>query len=405
MDTALARRTFALAGLVLGMAIGLPANAQTLGDALAQAWSRHPLAAPLDALEAQARARTEAAARVTPGPASASLATLDDRFDRNRGARKLELELGVPLWLPGQQGARLGEARELAAEIGARRDAVRLRIAGQVRDAWWMLAAARDTVELARQRVLSAQALESDVQRKFEAGERARMDANLARSERVAAQSDEVDARQALGRAEQAWLGLTGLAPPAALPAEETPARAPPIEAHPGMIGALAAAKAAQASLAAAQKNTREAPRVAVRIERDRGDFGEPFGNSIGIKLELPFSSGPQLRQQTAGALAETARTDAELELARRTIVLEIERARREIEAAQEQLQLTRERRDLTADTLQLAEKAFALGESDLLTLLRIRAAALEAQAAHDRQRTARAAAGSRLNQALGILP
>jgi len=98
-------------------------------------------------------------------------------------------------------------------------------------------------------------------------------------------QSDEVDARQALGRAEQAWLGLTGLAPPAALPAEETPARAPPIEAHPGMIGALAAAKAAQASLAAAQKNTREAPRVAVRIERDRGDFGEPFGNSIGIKL------------------------------------------------------------------------------------------------------------------------
>lgn len=405
MDTHLTRRAHAAAALVLAMALAAPAGAQTLGDALAQAWSRHPLAAPLDALGARAQARAELAAAATPGPASASLATLDDRFDRDRGARKLELELEVPLWLPGQQAARLGQAHELAAELAARRDALRLRVAGQVRDAWWTLAGARDALELARQRVHSARALESDVMRKVEAGERARLDLNLARDERVAAQSGEFDAGQALWRAEHAWRSLTGLAPPAALPPEPAPGQVPAIERHPEVVAGLAASKAAQATLALAARTTREPPRVAVRLERDRGDVGEPFGNSVGLRFVLPFSSGPQRREQAAAALAETARSEAELALTRRSVALEIERTQREFDATQAQLRLTGERRQLTAETLRLADTAYALGESDLLTLLRIRATALEARAADDRQRTAHAAARSRLNQALGVLP
>ncbi|MBK6639009.1 MAG: TolC family protein [Rhodocyclaceae bacterium] len=59
----------------------------------------------------------------------------------------------------------------------------------------------------------------------------------------------------------------------------------------------------------------------------------------------------------------------------------------------------------LVNDNLALAEKSFALGESDLTTLLRIRAAAFDAEAFHDRQRIARALALSRLNQTLGVVP
>jgi hypothetical protein len=66
---------------------------------------------------------------------------------------------------------------------------------------------------------------------------------------------------------------------------------------------------------------------------------------------------------------------------------------------------MAEERRTLAADNLRLAEKAFALGESDLSALLRIRAAAFDAESFYDRQRVARAAAISRLNQALGALP
>ena len=70
-------------------------------------------------------------------------------------------------------------------------------------------------------------------------------------------------------------------------------------------------------------------------------------------------------------------------------------------------LQLTKAqvRVALTDDTLRLTEKSYALGETDLGSLLRARAAALDAQANLSRQTTARAASISRLNQSMGVMP
>jgi len=60
---------------------------------------------------------------------------------------------------------------------------------------------------------------------------------------------------------------------------------------------------------------------------------------------------------------------------------------------------------ELATDTLRLAEKSFAIGESDLPSLLRARSSTFEAQALFNRQQTARAAGVSRLNQSLGVMP
>jgi cobalt-zinc-cadmium efflux system outer membrane protein len=66
---------------------------------------------------------------------------------------------------------------------------------------------------------------------------------------------------------------------------------------------------------------------------------------------------------------------------------------------------MAHERRELSSENLRLSEKSFKLGETDIATLLRIRAAAYDAEAFFGRQHVARAAAISRLNQALGVLP
>ena len=79
--------------------------------------------------------------------------------------------------------------------------------------------------------------------------------------------------------------------------------------------------------------------------------------------------------------------------------------SRLDIAAAERQLIMARERRVLATDNLLLAEKSFSLGESDLMTLLRIRASAFETEVAQNRQQVAYAAALSRLNQAMGVLP
>lgn len=391
--------------LTAGLLLATASQAQTLGSALEQAWSRHPQAAAFGAREAEAQARVEVAAGLTPGPASVSLSNLSDRLNANGGKNEWELELAVPLWLPGQRAAHGLEAGGATAEVAARRAALRLQIAGELREAWWALALARQALDLSERRDAAARALESDVLRRFKAGELARLDANLAQNERLAAEGELLEARSALRQAEQNYRSLTGEVAPALLN-EENPAPAQDKGAtHPQLAAAQAAARLAQARLSVAQQNRREAPELALRVVRERGDFHAPYANTVGVKLTVPFSSGARVRQETSAAQVEAAQADAELALAQQRIELDAARARLDLDVAQQQLARAQERRALTADTLRLNEKSFALGESDLATLLGARTAAFEAEAFFNRQQTARFAALSRLNQSLGALP
>ena len=60
---------------------------------------------------------------------------------------------------------------------------------------------------------------------------------------------------------------------------------------------------------------------------------------------------------------------------------------------------------DCCRENLALIQKSFSLGESDLFTLLRARAAAFEAEQSNNQQTIAQALARARLNQAQGVLP
>ncbi len=393
-----------LLALVLGFLAVLPARAETLAEALEQAWSRHPQAAAMAARETEAKARADVAAGITPGPGAMSVSNLSDGMSANRGRREWEVELAMPLWLPGQKAAREAEAESALAQVGARRSALRLEIAGELRAAWWAVAAARNSRDLAARRVATAQALETDVLRRFKAGDLARVDANLAGNERLAAEAESVEAEAALRQVEQAYRGLTGAAAPTSLPAEKGAARDAG-EDHAQLAAFAAAARLARARLKLAEETRREAPEVAVRLVRERTDFAEPYGNSVGVRLTVPFSSGARVRQESSAARAEADKAEVELALAGLRLKLEVDKARLDIEAAERQLAMARERRELTADNLGLAEKSFALGESDLTGLLRMRASAYEAESQLNRQQVARAAALSRYQQSLGVLP
>lgn len=406
-------RLLRLAGLA-ALALSLPGLAADpapgLGLALEQAWRLHPEAAALDARDAEARAERDIADKLTPEPGSIAVGSRNDRFDRNLGQQEFEVELATPLWLPGQQAARAAAAASRSDAAIARRAALRLELAAEVRESWWQLAAARSARALATRRLETARALASDVGRRYRAGELSRIDANLAQTEVHAADSELIEAEAALLQAEQALHTLTG-APPPPLLGEETPslrARAATDvapESHPQLAAAAAAAQSARAAVRLADESRRAAPELALRVVRERGSFADPYANSIGIRLKIPFSSAAQVRRDGSATQAEADRADAEMQRARTRVALDAERAQRAVAAAERQSAMAQERRELSAENLRLAEKAFALGESDLATLLRIRAAAFDAEAFLDRQRVARAAALSRLNQALGVLP
>jgi outer membrane protein TolC len=398
--------------LMLGQAAlaadaGKPAGG--LASALEQAWRLHPQAAALDARDAEARAARDIAGGLTPEPGAIAIGSRNDRWNRDRGQQEYEIELATPLWLPGQKAAHEDAAASQIDEVAAKRIALRWELAGELREAWWALAAARNARALAARRVETARALESDVRRRFRAGDLSRIDGNLAQSEVLAAEAELIEAEANRLQAEQVLRRLTGAGAPVDIgeeaPAQMTVRPADTAAMHPLLAAASAASRSARARTTVAAESRRAAPELALRVVRERGDFVEPYSNSIGVRLKIPFSSDALLRRDTAAAQAEASQADAEMLRARTRVELETERAQRALAAAGQQLAMAEERRALAADNLRLAEKAFTLGESDLSALLRIRAAAFDAESFYDRQRVARAAAISRLNQALGALP
>lgn len=390
------------------LADDVQATPSGLGRALAQAWRLHPPAAASEAREAEARAVREVAAGLTPEPGSVSIAGRNDRLNRQQGRQEYEIELATPLWLPGQRSARQSEAESRIDDVGARRAALRAELAGELREAWWSLAAARNAKALALRRLDTARALEADVRRRYKVGELSRIDANLALTEVHAAAAELSEAEATLLQAEQTLRMLTGTVAPADLTEEVLATRqnaGGTPDAHPLLAAAAAAASNARARLMVADESRRAAPELALRVVRERGEFADAFANTVGVRLKIPFSSGPQVRRETSAAQAEADQAEAELRRTEIRVQLVAERTQRALQSAERQFSMAQERRELSAENLRLSEKAFSLGESDLATLLRIRAAAFDAQAFLDRQRVARAAAISRFNQALGVLP
>jgi len=397
---------------LLAMLFGLlthPARATSAPDhalsmALEQAWALHPLAAALEARSDAARADQDIAASLTPAPAKLSLGHLNDRLGSNHGKQEWEIELAAPLWLPHQKAGQAAVAAGAVDQVAARRAALRLELAGELRAAWWALAAARQAATLAQRRLDAARELEADVMRRYRAGDLARLDANMARGETLSAQAASVQSETALRQAERDWRSLTRLPPPAQLAAEAPPPDTTS-DAHPRLTALDSAARAAQAQLHLARASRRDAPQLALGVQRDRGDSGEAFDHAVGIKLSIPFASAPRQRRDNAVARAELAEAQAEHARAATRLSLEIEQARLQQATTLQLWEMAQERQALSADNLQLAETSFRLGESGLSALLRARSVAFEAEAGLNAAEVARGQAISQLRHAMGLLP
>jgi len=392
--------------LVLSLTIAWPAVAETtMAELLDLAWDRHPQARALEARRFEAEARREVADGLVPEPGALSVGAHNDGAGRNLGKQGVDAELSVPLWLPGQRLARQTLAQQERDAVEAEAAVLRLKLAGELREAWGTAQLARMSRELARRRLETAMALEADVVRRYRVGDVARVDANLASNERLIAEAALAEAQTATRASEQAWRTLTGQAPPQKIEDESIGLRAAAIESHPLLRLAAVNARTARARVKLAEHSQRDTPELALSLSRERDDTDAALNTIIGVKLRIPFAGSARNQQAAASASAESATADAEFALARARVELAVESARAEIEAARRQLEFAADRHRLTADNLQLTQRAFQLGELDLANLLRARATAFEAELNFNQQSHAQALAQARLKQAQGDLP
>ena len=391
--------------LLLVPLLAVPAHAQSLTDAFASAWRRSPQGAAEARRLDEAQARRDAGASWLRESPSLAAGYKTDQIDRNAGGRELELELGLPIALPGDRARALAVGTAEADAVQATLAAERLRVAGEVREAYWTLHVARIEREQAQRRAEELQALAQDVELRARVGELARVDALQSQAALLAAQSTVRTAELDVQRAARAFKQLTGLpgAPGTSVP--ESSLATPDLPAHPWLRLARTQRDAAEARARQASEVRRDAPELAITLSRERDDFTAAYGNAIRVGVKVPLGTNVRNRVRIAETGAQRIEAETDVQRTEVRVASELQDAQDAVAVARDALAAARERAQLATQAQALIGRAFALGERDLAARLRADAEQHEAELAAARAQVELGRATSRLNQAAGVLP
>lgn len=379
----------------------------TLKQAFEAAWARQPEARAAGARRDAVGARRQTAESWLAEPPSLDVSYKTDQLNRDQGSREYEAGLAMPLWLPGERAGQRTLAEVEGAALEGQLEAVRLRTAGEVREAWWSLALARIDLEAAEARRQNAERLAADVARRVKAGDLSRADGHQADAAMAGAVAEVARSRGALAEAAKHLRSLTGGAVRGSIPdaTESAPIQVNVGNAHPLLKALAARVEMARAVRALAGVQNRANPELRLAATRDRANAGDAWSNTLTLGVRIPFGSDSRQRARVATATAEEAEVEARLAVEQERIAAETDAAHQGEEAARARLAATEQRARLANESRGFFEKSFRLGETDLPTRLRIEAEAAEAEREAARARVELAASVSALRQALGLLP
>jgi len=392
----------ALAWSLFGGPAGL-AQAQDIRRVLEGAWERNAEIAALTARRAEILARRRAAGRMTPGPPVLGVGHLNDYVTGDDGYREYDVELGTPLWLPGEGTAARRVADAELVQLDAELAAARLAVAGDVREAYWRYRLAAGAIEVARRRLEAARALQGDLDRQERAGQVSRADLLLSVAETADARSILSAEEASATQARLAFHALTGAEPPADLAEPEGPAETD--DNHPRQIALRRTVDLTQANARLLKVQDRDSPEVALLGVVERELANDPYDKRIGVRVVIPFATEGRNEPRRKANEAARTRALAELRGAGYQIQAEVAKAGADLASAKEREMLSAERYQAFAERLQLVERSVRVGEGALVELVRARANLFEADTARLQSRIVVMQARSRLNQALGLDP
>jgi cobalt-zinc-cadmium efflux system outer membrane protein len=379
---------------------------QPLRDVLDAAWQRAVSAREAEGQRRRADADRAAARRLWAASPSLESSHRDDRFQSNAGKRETEIGLSVPLWLPGQRTAHEGAAEALAAQAQSAEQAARLRLAGELDETAWRVAALKAELRQADAHAAALGQLADDVERRVRAGDLARADSLAAQAEFWAASAVVADARQRLLAALSRWTLLTGLSTLPELSAAPAPNLAnADVSRHPEWQLATQTTALARKRVDLIRRSRSDAPQLSVGVRQDTPGRGEGSRGSLVVGLRLPFGTDDRNRALEAAALSDLDIAQTQEQRLRERLDSDIAEAREALRSAQVQVDAQTHRARLLRERAVLVDKSFRAGETPLPDLLRALAAAAQADSAVARQNAALGLARARLQQAFGLLP
>ncbi|WP_138380718.1 TolC family protein [Luteithermobacter gelatinilyticus] len=371
----------------------------------------------IDAAANQAPDRLMAAARETTSRAYAkhagslfadspqlSVSHQNDFLLSDQGLREWEGRLELPLWIPGEKSAYQNRARTAENEARAYRARMIWNVAREVRELVWQVKLAEAALEESRKGLEMAEKLLHHVERRIASGDLPRNSLILARQEVAArkialkgAERDYVDSAVAY----QSYTGLE------AIPAEinESPQEVEDAYAVPPVLHARRLVEYYRAEYNAVRQSWSRSPTLSLGVKRERGGFDDRSVDSVSLGISIPLGSGAHTAPKRAEAAARLAEAERQKERALRAQKIALHEAEHELEVCLIQQKISREHHDMARENLQLAQRAFDLGESDLMDLLRVQDQYVRSSTAHTRQQLECGRAIARHNQTKGLLP
>ena len=344
--------------------------APSFNEAVQAALQIHPKAKVHTALRQVGEGYQQQADALFGGDPVAGLAYRSDDVGSNRGYREWEANLDMPLWLPSQRGVRRNLGGSIISRASAEFSLLSWEVAGQVLERAWALRLAESDLKQARSQWNSAKALEIDIERRVSAGELARSDLVLAQQEALAREGSYQHAVAAVERERSSWRAYTTFNE---LPDDLMAKQSPGTElspSHPRLVAAKLAIEQARAQRDDVKLKRRDNPVLTLYAKRDRGIGRDPYGNSLGVGISVPF--GTHASAAPGIAEAELALTEAQANWAQVAwaLELELEQAQQAVMRAAKNLTLAEQGSRLAQTRIRLARRAFELGEADLYLLL-----------------------------------
>lgn len=323
------------------------------------------------------------------------------------GLREFEIEISAPIATASRRSLQLASARGESAVYAAHLAQMTLKLAGEVRDAYWAVQLAAGELTLADDEVKRAEAVAVDSARRTAAGDSARVDTLQAELTVQTLRSTRVEAEQRLNAARQLLRGLIGDAAARGLAdIVETrgSAASGALNGHPSLRLAAQSAQLARAKLNEASALTNGAPTLSFALTNERSNAGAN-ASAARIGMSFPFGGAQRAAPRIAQAGAELTEAQASVRLLRRQLEVDAASAQATVVSAERRIEVLTERGRLAHEVATLYAKAYRLGELDLATRLRAEGERANANLALSRARVELKNAISRVNQSLGLLP
>lgn len=344
--------------------------------------------------------------RLINGRPSLQLSYIDDALLDDFGLKEIETGVSFNLWRPGERSDTELLSDKYDEQLNAWQDHIRLMVAGQVRNVLSDLAAAEAMLELARQASADTNRLLTITIGMENAGAAAQADVLQARTQVLHQRQLELQAQAELGMAERRYAILTGLTLKPVVELTETRVPGSSITAaHPSLKFLQSQVNIASAYVELARHQSNGRPNMRVGVRRERGARLQPYTDSLGVSVNIPFGSNPAAAASVS--VARTQQVDAEIRLleARRQLEQRLFELREQMSMTGDSLALSQERLEIAGQRYEMSLAAFEAGEMDLTQVVIAQQQARQSERDFATLLLRQQRLTSEYNQTIGVLP